>query len=68
MADRSQSSREPPDGGWGWVVVFATFLTCALTIGTMNSFGVLYVAFLDAFGESKSKTGNDMYIDIVSVY
>ncbi|XP_077998162.1 monocarboxylate transporter 13-like [Glandiceps talaboti] len=56
MADKSQSSREPPDGGWGWVVVFAAFLTVALTFGSLNSFGVLYVAFLDAFGESKSKT------------
>ncbi|XP_077998163.1 monocarboxylate transporter 12-like [Glandiceps talaboti] len=56
MADRSQSSRDPPDGGWGWVIVMATFITFALTAGSMYSFGVLYVAFLDAFGESKSKT------------
>ncbi|XP_077998159.1 monocarboxylate transporter 13-like [Glandiceps talaboti] len=57
MADeRSPPSRGPPDGGWGWVVVFASFFNFALTVGSMNSFGVLYVGFLDAFGESKSKT------------
>ncbi|XP_077998484.1 monocarboxylate transporter 12-like [Glandiceps talaboti] len=57
MADgKHNSPRNPPDGGWGWVIVLATFISCALTAGVLYSFSVLYVAFLDAFGESKSKT------------
>ncbi|XP_077986216.1 monocarboxylate transporter 13-like [Glandiceps talaboti] len=56
MADRFQPSRESPDGGWGWVIVFATFVSCAATSGSIYSFSVLYVAFLDAFGESKADT------------
>lgn len=46
----------PPDGGWGWVVVFAAFLTNMIADGVTFSFGVLYVDFLKYFGESKGKT------------
>lgn len=56
-----ESSIEPsmpsaPDGGWGWVVVFASFLCHLLADGFAFSFGVLYKDFLVYFGESKSKT------------
>ncbi|XP_070535231.1 monocarboxylate transporter 12-like [Ptychodera flava] len=46
----------PPDGGWGWVIVFASFIGFVISAGLVNSFSVLYVAFLDAFGESKAVT------------
>ncbi|XP_077989830.1 monocarboxylate transporter 13-like [Glandiceps talaboti] len=47
---------EPPDGGWGWFIVLGTFLSTVISAGTWFSFGVFYVAFLNAFNKSKSET------------
>ncbi|XP_043261785.1 uncharacterized protein LOC122402773 isoform X1 [Colletes gigas] len=46
----------PPDGGWGWVVVAASFMVNLIADGITFSFGVIYVEFLNYFGEGKSKT------------
>ena len=46
----------PPDGGWGWVVVFASFLVHVIVDGITFTFGVFYMEFLEYFGESKGKT------------
>ena len=45
-----------PDGGWGWLVVFASFLLQVLTIGITYTFGVIFVDLLDYFKESQSST------------
>ncbi|XP_072938351.1 monocarboxylate transporter 9-like [Epargyreus clarus] len=45
-----------PDGGWGWVVVFAAFLTSACSDGLAYSFGILHEEFINYFGESQAKT------------
>ncbi|KAF6198866.1 hypothetical protein GE061_006889 [Apolygus lucorum] len=45
-----------PDGGWGWVIVAASFLVNLIADGITFSFGVIYVEFLNYFGEGKSKT------------
>uniref|UniRef100_T1IP78 Major facilitator superfamily (MFS) profile domain-containing protein n=1 Tax=Strigamia maritima TaxID=126957 RepID=T1IP78_STRMM len=45
-----------PDGGWGWVVVFAAFMINLIADGITHSFGVMYVEFLNFFKESKGKT------------
>ena len=29
----------PPDGGWGWVIVFACFIILICSDGSMNSYG-----------------------------
>lgn len=50
------SEARPPDGGWGWVVVAASFLVNLIADGITFSFGVIYVEFLSYFGEGKSKT------------
>ncbi|XP_044257503.1 uncharacterized protein LOC123006793 [Tribolium madens] len=38
----------PPDGGWGWLVLFGSTLVNVLVPGTVKSFGVLKVEFEDA--------------------
>lgn len=54
----SSSRRKPkiPDGGWGWMVVFASLMICLISDGISFSFGMLYIEFLKEFQESKSKT------------
>ena len=46
----------PPDGGWGWVVVFASFINHVIVDGITFTFGMFYMEFLDYFGASKGKT------------
>lgn len=50
------SEARPPDGGWGWVVVAASFMVNLIADGITFSFGVIFVEFLNYFGEGKSKT------------
>lgn len=45
-----------PDGGWGWMVVFAAFLLNTVSEGVSFSFGLLYSEFLVEFEASKSAT------------
>lgn len=46
----------PPDGGWGWVVTFSSFMISFLVDGVCFTFGLLFTEFLEYFGESKGKT------------
>ncbi|KAH8272864.1 hypothetical protein KR018_006164 [Drosophila ironensis] len=45
-----------PDGGYGWVVVFASLVVSLIADGLSFSFGLLNVELLAYFGESPSKT------------
>ncbi len=45
-----------PDGGWGWVVVAASFLVNMVADGVTFSFGVLFVELQKEFDESKAAT------------
>lgn len=42
----------PPDGGWGWLVLLGSMLVNILIPGTIKSFGVLFVEFIEAFDAS----------------
>ncbi|XP_053119483.1 monocarboxylate transporter 13-like [Hemicordylus capensis] len=42
---------EPPDGGWGWMIVLAGFVQSALVFGVIRSFGVFFVEFVAYFDE-----------------
>ncbi|XP_056643692.1 monocarboxylate transporter 12-like [Diorhabda sublineata] len=45
-----------PDGGYGWIVLLATFLIYAIAEGISFAFGLLFVEFLYEFNGSKSAT------------
>lgn len=55
-AERPESPTPPPDGGWGWMVVFASFMIHIVTDGMTYSFGVFFREFLFYFEEGKGKT------------
>ncbi|XP_041373564.1 uncharacterized protein LOC121386626 [Gigantopelta aegis] len=46
----------PPDGGWGWMIVFSSFVIHVIADGIVYSFGVFFVEFLDYFGGGKGET------------
>lgn len=46
----------PPDGGWGWVVVFASFMNHFILDGICYAFGVLLQSYRDQFGSSSAAT------------
>lgn len=46
----------PPDGGYGWIVVFASFVLNFIIDGIAYSFGVFLDAWMVDFKSSKSKT------------
>ncbi|XP_069743727.1 monocarboxylate transporter 10 [Narcine bancroftii] len=41
----------PPEGGWGWVVMFASMWCNGSVFGIQNAFGLLYVSLLENFGD-----------------
>ncbi|XKL69356.1 hypothetical protein PGB90_007125 [Kerria lacca] len=45
-----------PDGGWGWVVVFASFMIHVVTDGVVYSFGELFKEILKEYNEGAGKT------------
>ncbi|XP_030376737.1 monocarboxylate transporter 13 [Scaptodrosophila lebanonensis] len=53
--DSSEYDLVPPDGGWGWLVLFGSMMVNILIPGTIKSFGVLFIEFLEAFQASQTK-------------
>ena len=60
----------PPDGGYGWVILFASFICNMLVDGVCFTFGLFYLEFLAYYGESRAKTSwvgsvlNGMYLSM----
>ncbi|KAH7952239.1 hypothetical protein HPB52_020344 [Rhipicephalus sanguineus] len=46
----------PPDGGYGWVIVFASFICFVIVDGIIFSFGIFLREFASTFNESKGST------------
>ncbi|XP_061222814.1 monocarboxylate transporter 10 isoform X2 [Neopsephotus bourkii] len=46
---------EPPEGGWGWVVMLAAMWCNGAVFGIQNSCGVLFVSMLEIFGDGEDK-------------
>ncbi|XP_044764873.1 monocarboxylate transporter 4 isoform X2 [Coccinella septempunctata] len=49
---KKRTKRVPPDGGWGWLVLLGATLVNVLIPGTIKSFGILLVEFLEVFRTS----------------
>lgn len=51
----------PPDGGWGWVVCFASLWANGTVFGIINTFGIVYVQMREHYAkddpEVSLKTG-----------
>lgn len=46
----------PPDGGYGWVIVVASFLCNMVVDGISYCFGLYLKPLMDHYGETNSKT------------
>ncbi|CAH1108313.1 unnamed protein product [Psylliodes chrysocephalus] len=46
----------PPDGGYGWVIVVASFMCNLVVDGVGYSFGILLPALVDHYGSTKGTT------------
>lgn len=46
----------PPDGGYGWVIVFASFMNHVIVDGISFTVGIFYTEFCDYFQEGDAKT------------
>ncbi|XP_057711441.1 monocarboxylate transporter 13-like isoform X3 [Corythoichthys intestinalis] len=51
-AERRRGDAEAPDGGWGWVLVGALFVSTGLVFGLMRGLGIFFVEFVQYFEES----------------
>lgn len=47
---------DPPDGGWGWMVVIGSFMIHVIADGIVYSFGIFYMEFLDYYKGGKGET------------
>ena len=45
--------RTKPEGGYGWVVVAASFYAMFTIFGTANSFGVLFAGIREEYGKGQ---------------
>jgi hypothetical protein len=46
----------PPDGGWGWAVMIASFFCNMIVDGMCYTFGIFFTELVDYFGSTKSET------------
>lgn len=55
--EEDESLKTHPDGGWGWVVVGAAFLTQCIVVGLQNSSGVIFNELIKKYNQSRGSTG-----------
>lgn len=56
MSEVKVSTSRPPDGGWGWIIVGAAFITYVLVDGVKYSFGMIFMELINTFQRSNSET------------
>ena len=60
----------PPDGGYGWVILFSSFMINLIVDGVCFTFGIFFIRFNDYFNEGEAKTAwvgsilNGMYLSM----
>ncbi|XP_050091260.1 uncharacterized protein LOC126574893 [Anopheles aquasalis] len=58
-SDSSEDDDEgPPDGGYGWIIVFGAFSVQFWVAGLVKSYGVLYVEIMENFPNSSATTAS----------
>lgn len=68
--DSPSSPPRPPDGGYGWVIVFASFMTNVIVDGVCFSVGIFMIEFLEYFESNKATMSwvgsvlNGMYLSV----
>ncbi|KAK2883409.1 hypothetical protein QQF64_016992 [Cirrhinus molitorella] len=53
--EKAPQEFEPPEGGWGWVVMLASMWCNGSVFGIQNAFGILFVALLKKFGSDQDE-------------
>lgn len=54
-AEEAPKEFEPPEGGWGWVVMLASMWCNGSVFGIQNACGVLFISLLEEFGSKDDK-------------
>ncbi|CAH1786785.1 unnamed protein product [Owenia fusiformis] len=54
--ENADDSSKAPDGGWGWVCVFACFCMHILIGGLGRAYGIIYLDLLDTFNSTAAET------------
>ncbi|KAK7484356.1 hypothetical protein BaRGS_00024361 [Batillaria attramentaria] len=67
-AEKADSNRQPPDGGWGWMVCFTSVCAFGTIFGNINTFGIIYVALLERFsGDGEKIAFNTSWVGSVCI-
>ena len=54
--DKLTKKHRDVDGGYAWVILFASFMCCGLTCGFKQIFGILYTDILDMYQAGRYPT------------
>lgn len=52
---QQEEAPEPPEGGWGWVVMLASMWCNGAVFGIQNSCGILFKSMIEKFGDPQDK-------------
>ena len=56
--EKDNEPPEPPDGGWGWIVILAASVAFFVAGGFGRSFTLIYQELITMFGQSATSTAS----------